>query len=91
MPSLDDKSKQALRVLLKKPMLSGGELMDLTGFLDLDELERALQPLLAERIVTATDALPQVKSFLSSRFFILPSAVEDAKRLAEEYSEAAKS
>ncbi len=82
---LDDKSRKALYVILEKGMIRGGELMAQAGLASLDDLKSAVQPLLEKNIVMASGPVVDKKDFISARFYILPSDVKFASKIAQEY------
>jgi hypothetical protein len=81
---LSSESKKALRILVNKRMLRGGELMEAAGIKDLNGLKNALQPLLDQSIIAATDPVEESGGYLNSRFYVLPSYMGSAMKMAVE-------
>ena len=82
--ALTSDTKNALRILVNKKMLRGGELMEEAGIKDLSELKNALQPLLDQNLIAATDPVEGSGGYLNSRFYVLPSDVGSAMKKAIE-------
>jgi hypothetical protein len=80
-PSLSDESQRVLRVIVRKPVITGGELMVL-AHMDANQLADAVRPLVSAYIISTNTSSLDPNEIIGAYFNLNPSARQYAESAA---------